>query len=180
MREKVVTIGIELVAVGGASIQKAQKRVAACQSCSASVSRPFSSIIIEVLGAAGPISEYVLCAPARCPNCAQPIVENTLVRCEGELEDDAPNAPLDFGRCWDENNNVVLINEAILSEAQASISGCEHCDASAGIAFDYILDAVTKCESTITEYVMCRAAKCPRCHHEVTEKTLVAAFDLEH
>jgi hypothetical protein len=176
MNEKVVTRGIQLVAVGEPSILKALRRVAACQSCGESVSRPFSSVLSEVLGATGPSSEYVVCVPARCPSCAQPIIENTLVRCEG----DAPNAALYFGQCWEENK-VVLINETLLSEAQAFISGCEHCcDPSAEIAFDYILDALTECDPTITEYVMCRPAKCSRCHHEVTEKTLVDISDLEH
>ena len=172
MNEKVAMGGIQLIAVGEPSILKALRRVAACQSCGESVSRPFNSVLSEVLGVACSIPEYVLCVPARCPGCAQPIIENTLVRCEG----DAPNAALDFGQCWDENK-VVLVNEDLLSEAQAFISGCEHCcDASAEIAFDYILDALTECDPTITEYVLCRTAQCPRCHHEVTEKTLVSVI----
>jgi len=175
MGEKIVPVGIELVAVGEDSILKAQGRVAACQSCSASASRPFSSVLTEALGATGPIPEYVLGASARCPSCSQPIVENTLVCCAAELESAALRAPSDFGRCGDEDN-VVLINEALLLEAQAFISGCEHCDALAEIALDYILDALTECDPTITEYVLCRTAQCPRCHHEVTEKTLVSVI----
>jgi hypothetical protein len=99
MRENVLSAGVEVVVVGEASIGKAQRRVEGCQSCSASVSHPFSSVLTEVIGACGAIAEYVLCAPASCPNCNQPIFENTLVRCEGD-EDGPANVELDFGRCW--------------------------------------------------------------------------------
>jgi len=100
MRENIVLTGIELIAVGESSLLRAQNLVVACQSCSASVSQPFSSVLTEVVGPGRTITEYVLCTPARCPNCSQPIVENTLVRCEGG-GDDASDASLDFGRCWD-------------------------------------------------------------------------------
>lgn len=100
MRENVISAGVEVIVVGEASVGKAQNRVASCQSCSASVSHPFSSVLIEVIGAGGTIAEYVLCAPARCPNCNKPIFENTLVRCEGD-EDRPVSVDLDFGRCWD-------------------------------------------------------------------------------
>lgn len=100
MKQKVFSAGVEVVVVGEASIAKAQRRLVGCQSCRASLSHPFSSVLIEVIGAGGAIAEYVLCAPARCPNCNQPILENTLVRCEGD-EDDLAGVDLDFGRCWD-------------------------------------------------------------------------------
>ena len=98
MRENVVSTAVELVSVGEASALKAQSRVSACQSCSASVSQPFSSVLVEVLGRGTTLTEYLLCAPARCPNCNHPVYENTLVRCEGDEPDDVK---LDFGRCWD-------------------------------------------------------------------------------
>jgi hypothetical protein len=101
MRENVILAGVEVVVVGEASISKAQRRVVGCQSCSASVSHPFSSVLVEVIGAGDAIAEYMLCAPARCPNCSQLIFENTLVRCEGD-GDVAAGAALDFGRCWDD------------------------------------------------------------------------------
>ena len=172
MRHESITGGIEWVAVSPTSLLKAQTRVAACQACSPSVSRPFSSVLVEVLGAAGPVCQYVLCAPAQCPNCNEPIVENTLVRCEGELYPDTSHVAAVFEECRDEAN-VVLVNESLLAEAQAYISGCEQCAGNVGVPFDYILDAVTESDPTITEYVMCRAAECPRCFHEVTEKTRV-------
>jgi hypothetical protein len=99
MRENVISAAVEVVVVGEASMRKAQRRVEGCQSCRASVSHPFSSVLTEVIGA-GAIAEYVLGTPAQCPNCNQPIFENTLVRCEGD-EDGPANVDLDFGRCWD-------------------------------------------------------------------------------
>jgi hypothetical protein len=101
MRENIISAGIEVVVVGEISMLKAQRRLVGCQSCSPSVSRPFSSTLVEELGAADKITEYVLCRPCRCPNCAQPVLEHTLVRCEGDIVD-AVRADLDFGRCWDD------------------------------------------------------------------------------
>ena len=174
MKQRTAILGIELVVVGRASLLKAQRRLVACQGCSASVSRSFGSVLTEVLGAASPFSEYVLGESARCPNCSQPILETTLVRCEGELEGETPNAIRDFTPSWDDTN-VVLVDEILLSEAEASLSGCEQCVENGEMTFDYILDSVTQCDPAVTEYVMCRPAKCPCCHHEVTEKTFIVA-----
>jgi hypothetical protein len=173
MIQRSATAGVQLVALGEESILKAQSRVVACQECSASVSRPFGSVLVEILGALSPQSEYVVCAPAFCPNCDQPIVESTLVRCEGEIGE-ATAAPMpDLTPCSDDVN-VVLINEQLLCEVQTFISGCERCSATAQMTLDYILDAVTGHDPSVTEYVMCRPATCSRCKREVTEKTLVA------
>ena len=96
------------------------------------------------------------------------------MRCDGERhEGDAATTPVYEERRWDETN-VVLIDEATLLEAQAFISGCGNCTAHAEMTFDYILDAVTDDDPTLTEYVQCRPAKCPRCGQEISEKTLVA------
>jgi hypothetical protein len=81
---------------------------------------------------------------------------------------------IEYEPCWEETN-VVLVDETVLVEAQAHITGCEQCVPYAEITFDYILDAVTEHDPAVTEYVLCRAAKCPRCNEEVTEKTFVIA-----
>jgi hypothetical protein len=73
-----------------------------------------------------------------------------------------------------EDMNIVLIEEAVLLEALSWASGCENCAENAFTTFDYLLDAVTGFDPTITEYVMWRPALCPRCSGEVTEKTQVA------
>jgi len=174
MKNKSVIRGIELLTVGEQSVLKAQTRVIACQGCSPSVSRSFGSVLVEVLGANDPMTEYVLCAPAECPNCGKPIVENTLVRCEGERGDEAAPVVKEYEPIWEETN-VVLVDDATLAEAQNFITGCEQCVPYAEMTFDYILDEVTKRDPAETEYVLCRPAKCPRCNHEVTEKTFIIA-----
>jgi len=72
-----------------------------------------------------------------------------------------------------EVRNVVLVDENQLLEAQYCLAGCESCDENASVTFDYLLDAVTGCDPTTTDYVMCRTAKCPNCLHVVNEKTRI-------
>jgi predicted Zn-ribbon and HTH transcriptional regulator len=174
MKHRSVSRGFELVTVGEASMLKAETRLVACQACSPSVSRSFGSVLIEVLGANDLMTEYVLCVPAECPNCGESIVENTLVRCEGEREADAVPTVKEYEPDWEETN-VVLVDESALSEAQGFITGCEQCVPHAEMTFDYILDEVTRRDPALTEYVLCHPAKCPQCGHEVTEKTFVIA-----
>ena len=174
MNQKSLVQGIEVVAVGETSVGKALSRVVACQGCTPSVSRAFGSVLVEVLGAANPMTEYVMSEPGRCPNCSRPMFENTLVRCEGERDDYPVETIKYYEPDWEETN-VVLVDDMMVAEAEAFISGCEHCVANTETTFDYILDAVTEYDPTVTEYVLCEPAKCPRCGHEVTEKTFVAA-----
>ncbi len=174
MREKQAMIATELVAVGQASLLKVQKRVVACQGCSASVSRSFGSVMIEVLGAANPGSQYLMLGPARCPACSRPIYETTRVRCEGEIAGPDSDEIKEFAPCW-EDTDVVLIDEDMLSKAENFVTGCERCVEHAEMTFEYILDEITGCDPTSTEYVMCHAAKCPGCFQDITEKTLIIA-----
>ncbi len=168
-------IGGGLVAPGEASLLKALGRVVACQNCSSSVFRSFGSVLVEVLGETGPISQFILSVPIECPSCRSPIVENTLVRCDGELHEGAPATPPVYEERPSDETNVVLIDEATLLKAQAFVTGCGNCTAHAEMTFDYILDAVTDDDPTVTEYVQCRPAECPRCGQEISEKTLIAA-----
>ena len=73
-----------------------------------------------------------------------------------------------------EEINVVLVDESLVREAQEWIGSCEHCSDQAEFSFDQILDSITGCDPMVTEYMLCRTAECPRCHAEVTEKTLVS------
>ena len=68
---------------------------------------------------------------------------------------------------------IVLVDESVLREAEAHVSGCEHCAEFVAMSFEYLLDAVTHCNPLITQYVMCRFAKCPSCLRNITETTLV-------
>ena len=161
--------GIELIAVGEASLLKAQEQITGCQACTGFASRPFQSVLAQLLENGG-ATEYFLCSPVECPRCASPILETTLVTVQEEHQ----TAETWIFEPLVEATNVVFVDEPTLLEAQRFVSGCEHCSPeSAEITFDYLLDVVTSCDPTITEYVICHAAKCPRCRHEVMEKTLI-------
>jgi hypothetical protein len=73
-----------------------------------------------------------------------------------------------------ERLDIILVNETRLREAQQWVSGCEKCTEDAAITFDYLLDAVTGCNPTNTEYLMRRPISCPECSNPIKEKTLVA------
>ena len=77
-----------------------------------------------------------------------------------------------FEPLWEETD-VVLVDEPELLEAQSYLAGCENCVLDAEITFDYLLDDITGCDPTSTEYLLFRPAKCPGCHQDVFEKTLV-------
>ena len=68
---------------------------------------------------------------------------------------------------------VILIEDADLRKAVQLVVGCEHCSEDAEIPFDNVLDRVAGSDPSVTDYVMARAAKRPRCFRAVTEKTLV-------
>jgi hypothetical protein len=173
MKQNTVVRGNQLVAVGDASVEKALARVVACQGCTAVITRPFGLVLAETLGHSNMAIEYVMSEPAFCPNCSRPMFENTFVRCEGEQDDCRVEAIREYEPNWEETN-VVLIDETLIAQAEACISGCEHCVANTETTFDYVLDAVTQLDPSFTEYVLCGPAKCPRCGHDVTEKTFVA------
>jgi hypothetical protein len=50
------------------------------------------------------------------------------------------------------------------------IVGCEACSEDAEIPFDNILDQVTGCAPSVTDYIMEVPAKCPRCFREILKK----------
>jgi hypothetical protein len=69
---------------------------------------------------------------------------------------------------------VVLVDGAILCKAERLIESCEHCNREgAEIPFDMILDRVTGSDPSVTDYILEQPAKCPKCHREILEKTLV-------
>ncbi len=163
MRQKTLT-RTELVAVGQVSMLNALKNVTGCAVCDKASSTPFVSVLTDTIESGG--AELFLCCPAECPRCAASITETTLVRVGVELYFE-PNP---------EETDVVFVDEPTLLEAQSFVSGCEHCEPETSeIAFDQILDSITGCDPTITEYVICHPARCSKCNHDVMEKTLVLA-----
>jgi hypothetical protein len=82
--------------------------------------------------------------------------------------------PRDFFDPTPEQQNVVLIRAGTLRQAERRIDSCEDCNAEeAQISFDWILDRITGADSKVTDYVLEEPAKCPRCRHDILEKTLV-------
>jgi hypothetical protein len=73
-----------------------------------------------------------------------------------------------------EQRNVVLIDSAMLRQAEQMIESCEHCNPEhAEVPFDWILDRVTGSAPSVTDYILEEPARCPRCRHEILEKTLI-------
>jgi hypothetical protein len=77
-----------------------------------------------------------------------------------------------FDPAW-EDTNIVLVDESLLRKAEMLIESCEHCNEQADFPFDVILDRLTGSDPSITDYMMERPARCPRCLQKVTEKTSV-------
>ena len=74
---------------------------------------------------------------------------------------------------WPADVRIALTDGAEVVEALGYVSACQACAENATIAFEYLLDAVTACDPTSTEYVMCRPVCCPSCGGEIREQTLV-------
>jgi hypothetical protein len=73
-----------------------------------------------------------------------------------------------------EQQVIVLVASETLLRAERLIESCERCNPDdAEIPFDWILDRVTGSDSSATDYILERPAKCPFCRRDITEKTLV-------
>jgi hypothetical protein len=81
--------------------------------------------------------------------------------------------PREFFDPTPEEQNIVLIEESTLRQAEQLIESCEQCNPEAEIPFDSILDHITGSNSAITDYLLERPAKCPYCRRNVLERTLV-------
>src|SRR5215831_8223088 len=114
MKQNLV-LGTKLVALGQASILKAQNLVKGCAACRNSAARTFESVVRETLGGDGSI-EYFLCSPAECPQCGSGLNEATLVSTS-----ERPGFP----ETAEEEIDVVFVNETTLLEAQSFIARCE-------------------------------------------------------
>jgi hypothetical protein len=112
----------------------------------------------------------VVCQPAKCPNCTGEETDSLAVPAPDE--DGCPPV-LEYYDPPTDETEVVLIDTSTLGQAQERIARCEYCTSDAELTFDYILDAVTGCDPTVTQYVLCAPARCPYCFHEINEKSLV-------
>src|SRR5262245_44956923 len=77
-----------------------------------------------------------------------------------------------FNPPW-EQTDIVLVPESVLARAERGLSSCEACATEAELPFDYVLDQMTGCDPSVTDYVLSRPGRCPRCRNIVLEKTLV-------
>ena len=70
---------------------------------------------------------------------------------------------------------ILAVSAATVRKAQEAIASCEACNNDAELPFDWILDEVTGCRGSTTDYFLTEPARCPRCGCSVIEKTLVEA-----
>lgn len=160
---------IEVIAAGNDSVYVAQQLLIGCEACDPTANRSFSGVLDEITNRNDGLADYILCEPPKCPKCSATIVESTLVSL-GKT-DSAAAFDLNPGL---EDVDLFFVEESLLTEAQEWIGKCEHCSELAEYSFDQILDSLTGCDPAATEYILCRAALCPHCRSEVTEKTLVS------
>lgn len=159
-----------IAAVGEASLLRARENITGCYACDQSASRSFQSVLAQALENGGVI-EYLVGLPVACPRCASAILETTLVTV---LEERRTAPRIETFERPDEETNIVFVDESTVFEAERFISGCENCAPNAAeLTFDYVLDSITGCDPTVTEYVICHPATCPRCKHEVMPKTVI-------
>jgi len=69
--------------------------------------------------------------------------------------------------------NLLAVSAVTIRRAQDAISSCEACNHDAELPFDWVLDQITGCDGSTTDYFLTQPARCPRCGCSVIEKTLV-------
>jgi hypothetical protein len=69
-----------IVLVDAATLRKAERLIESCEHCNEEDAQiPFDDILDRVKGADPKVTDYILEAPANCPNCRREILETTLV-----------------------------------------------------------------------------------------------------
>jgi hypothetical protein len=69
-----------VVLIDSASLRKAEKLIESCEQCNAEGAEiPFDNILDRVIGSDPSVTDYILEAPAKCPNRRREILEKTLV-----------------------------------------------------------------------------------------------------
>lgn len=166
---------VEIIATANDSLFMAQNQVIGCEECNLRANLPFTAVLDQVTNRQNSATDYILCEPAKCGKCGARIIESTLVVLKPVDSEpvDSEDPELLYFDIPIEQTNIVLVGEDLLSEAEEWIANCEHCYEDCEHSFDQILDNLTDCDPTNTEYFQCREARCPRCGSSVTEKTLV-------
>jgi hypothetical protein len=76
-----------------------------------------------------------------------------------------------------ETTDIYFVNDEVLEAAESLIAACERCAPYADLSFDYIIDELTGCDPTRTEYLLPRVAACRHCGNAISEKTLVVTIN---
>jgi hypothetical protein len=77
----------------------------------------------------------------------------------------------DFFDPLPEKQHVIVIDVAILREAERLIESCEHCNPEgAEIPFDTTLDQITDSNPSVMDYILEAPASCPNCRGDILEK----------
>jgi DNA-binding NarL/FixJ family response regulator len=72
-----------------------------------------------------------------------------------------------------EDQKVLVIKEETLRKAERMILSCEMCNSEAEIPFSEILDGLTGSDPDVTDYILEKPGRCPRCFRAVTERTFI-------
>jgi hypothetical protein len=63
-----------------ATLHEAERLIESCEHCNPEGAEiPFDNILDRVTGSDPSVTDYILEAPAKCPNCKRDILEKTLV-----------------------------------------------------------------------------------------------------
>jgi hypothetical protein len=70
----------QVVLIEADTLRKAEKLIESCEHCNPEGAEiPFDHILDRVTGFDPAVTDYILEAPARCPNCRREILEKTLI-----------------------------------------------------------------------------------------------------
>ena len=76
-----------------------------------------------------------------------------------------------------EDQNVVLIDEETLRKAERMVVSCEGCNSEADVPFSEIIDRLKSSDPSVTDYILQKPGRCPRCFRIITERTFVEVHD---
>jgi len=69
-----------IVLVAAPTLRKAEKLIESCEHCNPEGAEiPFDHILDRVTASDPSVTDYILAAPAKCPNCKRGILEKTLI-----------------------------------------------------------------------------------------------------
>jgi uncharacterized protein with PIN domain len=70
----------QVVLIDAKTLRKAEKLIESCEQCNSEGAEiPFDNILDRVPGSDPSVTDYILEAPAKCPNCRREIFEKTLI-----------------------------------------------------------------------------------------------------